>query len=206
MNDYHIKDSNRDCWFVTVKDNAKEAISILERHGLICQSNVGENAWEKIVYFKELNAKNEIGEKQYNIRSLSINHEVEMYVDLHQKVFGTKNMNSIWRNRTVNGTRYNNKYDLVCVDDDGELIGFCVGWGNLGKKIGQIEPMGVLKKYEGKGIGSSLIQELEKRMLEDGIRKLIVETDLSRESALGIYKKNGFTEESKVLVYKKDIS
>lgn len=205
MAGHYALDRDRDCWFVTVLENQAEAIGLLEGHGFACQSQEGENAWEKRLLEKRITPHKEKRRDGHAIRSLRVPGELELYVALHQEVFGTKNMTIPWRSQAVEGIHYDNSYDLVCEDHDGSLVGFCIAWANRAEKIAHIEPLGVSKKYEGRGIGTALLRELEIRLAEDGIEKLLVETDVSRERALGIYERNGFLETGKILVFRKNL-
>ncbi|MEM2942689.1 MAG: GNAT family N-acetyltransferase [Candidatus Bathyarchaeia archaeon] len=53
----------------------------------------------------------------------------------------------------------------------------------------QIRYMAVEAEYRGKGVGSSLIKELERRIREKGARYVVVN---ARENAVGFYLKNGY--------------
>jgi len=88
---------------------------------------------------------------------------------------------------------------IVCAEN-GDVIG--TGRAIINSETeAQIRSMAVEESNQGKGIGSLIINELEKRIESQGIKKIIVD---SRDSAVKFYKKHGFkpTNESYVLLDK----
>jgi N-acetylglutamate synthase-like GNAT family acetyltransferase len=68
-----------------------------------------------------------------------------------------------------------------------------VGVGRLHKtdeKTGQIRYMGVLPKFNNRGVGSLLLNYLEKKARENGLEKIILN---ARQNAVPFYEKNGYT-------------
>ena len=75
--------------------------------------------------------------------------------------------------------------------------GKVVGCGRLhfnNSEEAQIRYMAVDKDYQGKGIGTKIIAELENIARQNGAKKIIGN---ARDSALEFYEKNGFSIESK---------
>ena len=78
---------------------------------------------------------------------------------------------------------------MVC-----EVDGFPIGVGRahfISEHEAQIRSISVEPEWEGKGIGSIVLKELEKIVTEKGARKIIIH---ARNSAIEFYKKNGYKE------------
>lgn len=78
---------------------------------------------------------------------------------------------------------------MVC-----ELDGIPIGVGRahfISEDEAQIRSISVEPEWEGKGIGSIVLKELEKIVIENGAKRIIIH---SRNSAIDFYKKNGYKE------------
>ena len=83
-----------------------------------------------------------------------------------------------------------NDYPLMVCEVDGIPIG--VGRAHfISKEEAQIRSISVEPDWEGKGIGSIVLKELEKIVIEKGARRIIIH---ARNSAIAFYKKNGYLE------------
>lgn len=81
-------------------------------------------------------------------------------------------------------------YPIMVCEIDGIPIG--VGRAHfISKKEAQIRSISVEPDWEGKGIGSIVLKELEKIVIEKGARRIIIH---ARNSAIAFYKKNGYLE------------
>jgi ribosomal protein S18 acetylase RimI-like enzyme len=98
--------------------------------------------------------------------------------------------------------------DLILVDADNQLAGFCIGWlterGPYGQPAGQIEPLGIRADLQGQGLGKALLSACLTRLRAAGARSLYVETDNYRNSAFKLYTSAGFQVHREVIVYRKD--
>lgn len=87
---------------------------------------------------------------------------------------------------------------LVAVLDD-QIVGFIDYYilPSIWEKWNEatINNLFIHKDYQGKGIGSRLLEEVIKRTDEIGIVELHVETEKDNESAISLYKKHGFLKE-----------
>jgi GNAT superfamily N-acetyltransferase len=63
---------------------------------------------------------------------------------------------------------------------------------NESKQIGRIERMSVKREFRGKGYAKLMLSTLEKEAKKRGYQKLIIETNRDWESAIELYKRNGF--------------
>jgi GNAT superfamily N-acetyltransferase len=77
---------------------------------------------------------------------------------------------------------------LAAWDDSGTIVGV----GRLHRVVedcGQIRYMAVDPAQQGRGIGKAILEELEARAIESGIREIMLN---SRQDALQFYEKNGY--------------
>ena len=117
-------------------------------------------------------------------------NEVDAYVELHQAVFGSKNMTPAWRARTLARPEYRPDLDLVAVAPDGRLAAFCICWLNRGpggEVSGQVEPLGVHADFRRQGLGRTILVEGLRRLQEHGAASVAVETDNYRDAAFALY-------------------
>ena len=86
---------------------------------------------------------------------------------------------------------------LVATEKD-EIVGYCVGdVEKMGKKgsqllIGHLMNVAVTKKHQRKGIGSMLLDEIEKRFAEKEAESAYLEVRVSNEVAQNMYNKRGY--------------
>lgn len=95
-------------------------------------------------------------------------------------------------------TYYNTdpEFCLVAENEDGELVGFALGttvdkdgpcW-----RYGYLAWLGVKREYQRHGVARRLLREFEKRMKEEGVRMLLVDTEGDNAPALEFFQRNGF--------------
>ena len=196
-------------WFVTVFSDQAGRLRDLEEAGFASQADVGEDSWSKVLLCRpaEMPVPGYSLPAGFEIRPLAGEQEVEAYVGLHRAVFGSRNMTAAWRARTLRCPEYQADLDLVAVAPDGRLAAFCVCWldANLAEGPGgQIEPLGVHPDLRNLGLGQAILSECLRRLSFRGANRVYVETDQSRNVALGLYEALGFRPVRDVLVYRKD--
>ena len=76
----------------------------------------------------------------------------------------------------------------VMVVDQGRVVGVGRGHFNSGTEV-QFRLMGVVEECRGKGVGTLVLEELERRALEQGAKEAVVQ---ARDYAMDFYKKNGY--------------
>jgi len=196
-------------WFVSVFNSQAERLHDLEVTGFTSQENVGDDSWSKV--FMECSAlipaSDTLPAAGFTIHPLAGEGEVEAYVELHQTIFGTRNMTKEWRLRTLRCPEYLPDLDLVTVAPDGRLAAMCVGWltrNAKGETMGQIEPLGVHPDFRNLGLGRVILLEGLRRLRFHAAEKIFVETDKYRNAALALYKSCGFRVIQDVLVFRKD--
>ncbi len=202
----------RPTWFVMVFAHQAGRIRHLKQAGFACQSNMGEDSWEK-VWLRHTDPLPVASKLPANltIRPLAGPGEVEAYVALHQAVFESRNMTVEWRNRTFYHPSYTPHTDLVAAAPDGRLAAFCIGWLDQDSlapaplMVGQIEPLGVHADWRGQGLGQAILLECLRRLRQAGAGPIYVETDAFRSAALGLYESVGFQVIQRVEVYRQDV-
>ena len=91
-------------------------------------------------------------------------------------------------------TRYSEKENLgkvwgVCAD--GHLIG-CVAYRQKTDGVGEVKRLFIRKEYRGKGIAKELLQTVEDYAREQGGHSLFLDTRITLEPAVSIYRAFGF--------------
>ena len=92
-------------------------------------------------------------------------------------------------------------YCLVA-EVDQRIIGFIMATtvekeGTAWKKYGYIAWLGVDEAFQRRGLSRRLYRELEHRLLEDGVRMIIADTDGDNEEAIAFLNRMGFTPRSR---------
>lgn len=196
-------------WYVTTFGDLEARLEILERHGYACQSDVGEDSWSRVLLRRAGAGPDRVAAPSgFVVRPLDGGREVGAYVELHRATFESKNMTPEWRERTLAAPHHRGDTDLVAVAPDGRLVGFCIGWlapAQRGRRVGQIEPLGIGHDARELGLGSALLSECVRRLAAAGATDVHVETDTYRTPALGLYESMGFAPTREILVYRKDV-
>jgi mycothiol synthase len=204
------KPAGRPSWYVTAFTDQTERIRDLEAAGFANQADVGQDSWTKVLMRRQAGRLVTEGTLPagFTIRPLAGENEIDGYVDLHCEVFESKNMTAGWRARTLLSPEYRPETDMVAVAPDGRLAGFCIGWFGRrgGEWAGQIEPLGVRRKYRRLGLGGALLSETLRRLYKNGAEDVYVETDNYRNAALGTYEAVGFQVLRDIVIYRKDFS
>jgi len=95
----------------------------------------------------------------------------------------------------------NPDYCLVA-EADQRIIGFIMATtiekeGTAWKKYGYIAWLGGDEAFQRRGLSRRLYRELEHRLLEDGVRMIIADTDGDNEEAIAFLNRMGFTPRSR---------
>jgi ribosomal protein S18 acetylase RimI-like enzyme len=94
---------------------------------------------------------------------------------------------------------------LLLARDDGALIGYAVAhvmgvretwiydtW-ETGERIGELEAIGVLPSHRGKGIGSALLDAVDREFAAQGVDDVILGVLPGNTDAMRLYARRGFT-------------
>jgi mycothiol synthase len=176
---------------------------LLTAAGFVSQTNISENPYSMVLMQHSGQPMPESSVPAgYTIRPLAGQAEVAGYVACHQAAFQSDSMRAGWRARTLAHPAYEADLDLVAVDTDGRVAGFCIGW--LSSYGGQIEPMGVHPDFRGRGLGRALLLEVLRRLQGRGAGRIFVATDNYRGVAFKLYESAGFRVIEAIEVYRKE--
>jgi ribosomal protein S18 acetylase RimI-like enzyme len=126
----------------------------------------------------------------FMIRPLRGVAEVEDYVRLHRVAFGSDKMTVDWRLRTLEHPAYRPEIDLVIVNPDGRLVGFCICW--MWGDRSHIEPLGIHPEFQGQGLGRALELTAIQAVRDQGTRFMVVDHVSLNEKAIALSLKTGF--------------
>ena len=197
-------------WFVNVREHCSEMKAALANAGYANQAKAEPNPWSKTVLkrSKLLSIPDFPLLKGVVILPTRGQDEVDAYVNLHQGAFGSNNMSREWRLRTIRHSDYLPELDLAAFDGKGEIVAFCIGWlsnpGMNGECSGQIEPMGVRKDFQRRGLGRAILSETMRRIYSHSVENVYVETDSIRDKTFEFYQSCGFEPCFDVEVWRKD--
>lgn len=94
-------------------------------------------------------------------------------------------------------TLFNSDGDLCLVAElDEELLGFALGTtvekANSAWKYGYLVWIGVRPGLQQGGVDDKLFQEIKRRMVDQGVRMMIIDTDADNEAGIRFFQKQGF--------------
>ncbi len=137
----------------------------------------------------------------FRIRPLAGEEEVPAYVMAHRAAFGSMNMTTDWRCRTLRYPRYLADLDLVAEAPDGSVAAFCVGWllqTAGGGHVAQVEPLGVCPEYQRLGLGRALLTNMFQRAREHGATRIEVNAESYNVASRGLYEAAGFSAQTEL--------
>lgn len=82
-------------------------------------------------------------------------------------------------------------YGMAYVMTDAERVWLDDTWATSGR-IGEIESLGVLPSYRGRGLGTRLLEALEEGMSEVGVDDLVLGVLAGNEAAVRLYARHGY--------------
>ena len=94
-------------------------------------------------------------------------------------------------------TLFNSDSELCLVAElTGEIVGFALGTTveklHSSWKYGYLVWIGVRPGLQKCGAGNQLFKEIKQRMVDQGVRMLVIDTDADNEAGIGFFKKQGF--------------
>ena len=94
-------------------------------------------------------------------------------------------------------TLFNSDSELCLVAEaDEEILGFALGTTvekqHSAWKYGYLVWLGVRRGLQKGGTGERLFRELKRRMVEQGVRMMIIDTDADNQAGIRFFKKQGF--------------
>ncbi len=80
--------------------------------------------------------------------------------------------------------------ECVVADADGAIAGFCIS-ARQGER-GYIVTIDVLPRFRRLHVGTALLEQIEGRLAENGVREVALETATDNDSAVAFWKKHGY--------------
>ena len=80
--------------------------------------------------------------------------------------------------------------ECVVAEADGAIAGFCIS-ARQGER-GYIVTIDVLPQFRRLHVGTALLEEIERRLAENGVREVALETATDNDSAVAFWKKHGY--------------
>ena len=137
-------------------------------------------------------------EETLRIREMAIDDFPEVF-HIGEKVFTAEYSQSLYRtwDEYEITTLFNTDGELCLVAEVGDhILGFALGttvkkhlspW-----KYGYLVWLGVRRDIQHGGVGSGLFKEIKRRMKEQGVRMIIIDTSADNEPAIRFFRKQGF--------------
>ncbi len=95
---------------------------------------------------------------------------------------------------TSRASFYHEDLDLVAIDPDGKIASFCTFRLDSPSRITELEPMGTLSEYRGRGIAKALLCEGFRRLKKHDPTLLYIGGAADTPAANRLYEVTGFTE------------
>lgn len=135
---------------------------------------------------------------QIIIRTMSIDDLADVF-HLGEQLFTSEYSSSMYRtwDEYEITTLFNTDSDLCIVAElDDEVVGFALGTTvekhNSAWKYGYLVWIGTRPGLQKCGAGKKLFDDIKERMLEQGVRMIIIDTDADNEAGINFFKKQGF--------------
>ena len=135
---------------------------------------------------------------QLEVREMTIDDLAAVF-HLGEKLFTSEfspSMYRTWDEYEIT-TLFNSDSELCLVAELGEeLVGFALGTTvektHSAWKYGYLVWIGVRPGLQKVGAGAQLFSEIRERMVEQGVRMIIIDTDAENEAGINFFKKQGF--------------
>lgn len=139
-----------------------------------------------------------VTQEQLEIRELTIDDLAAVF-HLGELLFTSafsQSMYRTWDEYEIT-TLFNSDNELCLVAElDDEIVGFALGTTvekqNSAWKYGYLVWIGVRPGLQKCGAGHKLFNELKKRMVDQGVRMIVIDTDADNEAGINFFKKQGF--------------
>lgn len=80
--------------------------------------------------------------------------------------------------------------ECIVAEADAEIVGFCVSAHR--DRLGYIVTIDVLERFRRQGAATAILTEVERRLAENGVREVGLETATDNESAIAFWRKHGY--------------
>jgi ribosomal protein S18 acetylase RimI-like enzyme len=140
----------------------------------------------------------QVASEQLEIREMTIDDMAAVF-HLGERLFTSEFSSSMYRtwDEYEITTLFNSDTTLCLVAElDEEIVGFALGTTvekqHSSWKYGYLVWIGVRPGLQKCGAGHGLFIEIKQRMVEQGVRMLVVDTDADNEAGINFFKKQGF--------------
>ncbi len=137
-------------------------------------------------------------DEEVEIRDMTIDDFADVF-HLGEKLFTVDYSPSMYRtwDEFEITTLFNSDTELCLVAElEGEIVGFALGTTvektQSSWKYGYLVWIGVRPGLQKKGVGDGLFNEIKKRMVDQGVRMIIIDTDADNIAGIRFFKKHGF--------------
>lgn len=138
------------------------------------------------------------GKEALRIREMTIDDFPEVF-HIGEEVFTAEYSQSLYRtwDEYEITTLFNSDSELCLVAEEGEkILGFALGTTvkkhNSPWKYGYLVWLGVRRDIQKGQVGSRLFHEIKRRMKEQGVRIIIIDTSADNQPAVRFFQKQGF--------------
>jgi ribosomal protein S18 acetylase RimI-like enzyme len=147
---------------------------------------------------KVMEAANQEIIDRLRIREMTIDDLPEVF-HLGEEIFTadySPSMYRTWDEYEIT-TLFNSDSELCLVAKyEGRLLGFVLGTTvektHSAWKYGYLVWLGVRRELRHSGIGEELFHEIKRRMVDQGVRMIIIDTDADNQAGIQFFKKQGF--------------
>ena len=135
---------------------------------------------------------------EIEIRNMTIDDFADVF-HLGEQLFTSEfspSMYRTWDEYEIT-TLFNSDSELcLAAEMNQTLVGFALGTtvekSNSAWKYGYLVWIGVQPGLQKKGVGDALFNEIKKRMLDQGVRMIIIDTDADNDAGIRFFEKHGF--------------
>jgi len=143
-------------------------------------------------------SETEVGKDRLRIREMTIDDLPEVF-HIGEEIFTSEYSPVLYRtwDEYEITTLFNSDNELCLVAEaEEEIVGFALGTTvekqHSAWKYGYLVWLGVRKGLQKGGAGAKLFRELKRRMVEQGVRMMIIDTDADNEAGIRFFTKQGF--------------
>ncbi|MDY0268443.1 GNAT family N-acetyltransferase [Trichloromonas sp.] len=147
---------------------------------------------------EEMNAPQQTEDEELCIREMTID-DFPIVFHIGEDLFTSDYSPSMYRtwDEYEITTLYNSDSELCLVAELGEkILGFALGTtvekSNSSWKYGYLVWLGVRPGLQKGGVGAALFKEIKRRMREQGVRMIIIDTDADNTAGIHFFQKQGF--------------
>ncbi|NJD06051.1 MAG: GNAT family N-acetyltransferase [Methylococcaceae bacterium] len=138
------------------------------------------------------------GEETVRIREMTIDDFPKVF-HIGEEIFTAEYSQSLYRtwDEYEITTLFNSDNELCLVAESGaQIVGFALGTTvekhNSPWKYGYLVWLGVCRDIQQGGVGSVLFKEIKRRMKEQGVRIIMIDTSADNQAAIRFFRKQGF--------------